>query len=129
MWKDYKKWHGVKTVINNQAKNITFNERDIWLCYIGENVGSEQDGKGKYFTRPILILKKFNNQVFWSLPLTTSEKQNEYHFEIYCQDGKFNFAILSQIRLLDSKRLIHKIRILSKKKFRETTEKLKGLIP
>lgn len=123
------KWHGVKTNINNQLKTQIFYEREVWFCHLGENVGSEQDGKGDSFIRPVLIVKKFNNQVFWCLPITSSNKKNKYNCEIFYWKGKISFVILSQIRLLDAKRLKNKIRSVSKGKFSQITEKLKGLIP
>lgn len=37
---------------------VKFNEREVWWCAIGVNVGYEIDGKGKDFARPVLVLKK-----------------------------------------------------------------------
>ena len=35
---------------------------------MGFNVGFEQDGRGAQFSRPIVIFKKFNNEVFGQSP-------------------------------------------------------------
>ncbi|MDR1358410.1 MAG: hypothetical protein LBJ48_03525 [Coriobacteriales bacterium] len=46
--KDYKKWMMVKSSVHNDANRpIGYKEREIWLCSIGENIGYENDGKGK----------------------------------------------------------------------------------
>lgn len=42
-------------------------QRDIFWVRIGHNVGFEQIGKGEHFTRPVLVLKKFNKRLFVSV--------------------------------------------------------------
>ena len=37
-----------------------FKDGEVWWCHIGENVGSEISGKSDFFTRPVLILKKYD---------------------------------------------------------------------
>ena len=34
------------------------NEREIWICHIGQNIGTEQYGKGEKFTRNLLDYKE-----------------------------------------------------------------------
>lgn len=104
MGKDYKKWMKEKSGINNEKARPFFHEREIWFASLGENVGYEQDGGGERFLRPILILKKFNNNIVWALPLTRTDKKNKYYFHI----SPDSVAILSQIRLVDAKRLQYK---------------------
>ena len=108
--KSYKKWHRQKQKVENERPRVFFSEREIWFCYLGENVGFEQDGRGEEFLRPIVALKKFNNEVFWAVPLTRTRKKNKYYFPFLFGDGKeISVAILSQIRLVDAKRLKYKI--------------------
>ena len=110
MKKDFKKWHGQKQRVENERPRVFFNEREIWFCYLGENVGFEQDGRGDEFLRPVVVLKKFNNEVLWTVPLTRTEKKNKYYFPFSFLEGKnISVAILSQIRLVDAKRLKYKI--------------------
>jgi mRNA-degrading endonuclease toxin of MazEF toxin-antitoxin module len=126
--KDYSLWHKLKTWIHNEEPRVFFHERQIWFCSLGENVGFEQDGKGQQFLRPVVIIRKFNNQIFWAAPLTSKIKKSEYYFEISF-DGKKNSAILSQLRLIDAKRLRYKIGVLSEDQFLGLTKNLKDLIP
>ena len=114
MIKDFKKWHNKKEHLHNQNSRLFFHEREIWWCSLGANVGFEQDGKGEFFARPILILKKFNNEVFWALPLTTKSKPNRFYAAVFLKDNLSRGVILSQLRLLDAKRLIDKIGTLNK---------------
>ena len=128
--KDYKIWTPVKTKIHNSESNRPgFHEREIWYCRLGENVGFEQDGKGDDFLRPVIILRKFNNEIFWVIPLTSALKKSKYYFAITQEEGKKSSAVLSQIRLIDAKRLSHTIGEVSKEEFEELKKKLKDLIP
>ena len=116
MQKDYADWHKKKTAINNTDVEQLFKEREVWWSSIGLNVGDEQDGKNDSFERPVLILRKFNRQVFWAIPMTSSLKENEYYYQISHEDKNFSL-VLSQIRLLSSKRLIRRIRTIDDEEF------------
>ena len=74
MKKDFKKWHEKKSAIHALPQRPFFHEREIWFCYVGANVGFEQDGSGSEFIRPVVVLRKFNNAVFWAVPLTKASK-------------------------------------------------------
>jgi len=127
MEKDFKKWHVQKNRIENERPRVFFDEREIWFCYFGENVGYEQDGRGDEFLRPAIILKKFNNEVLWAVPLTRAEKKNKYYFS-FLMDGKMSNAILSQIRLIDAKRLKYKIGDISVSEFAVLKNKIRQLL-
>jgi hypothetical protein len=46
--KDYKIWTPIKAGLNAViAAPVGYNEREIWFCHLGENIGLEQDGKGE----------------------------------------------------------------------------------
>lgn len=129
MKKDYKNWHSKKTQINEIESRPFFHEREIWYCAIGINVGFEQDGKGEDFLRPIVIYKKFNNEIFWAFPLTLTQKKSKFYFQFSFEDNIESVAILSQIRLIDARRLDHKIGDISKEDFEKLTKKFKELLP
>jgi len=101
---------------NIQRKNrVFFNEREIWWCYLGLNIGDEQNG-GKNFSRPVVILKKFNKNLTIVVPLTKNNKKGKYYFYLNKIDKT---AIISQIRPIDVKRLHSKIGFLGKGEFKE----------
>jgi hypothetical protein len=52
--KNYALWMPIKADINNDARRPDFKERDIFWTSIGENVGFEEDGKGRWYDRPVL---------------------------------------------------------------------------
>ena len=51
-----------------------FTERDIWVVAWGVCSGSELDGKGLEFGRPVLIYKKLNARKFFAIPLSGIKK-------------------------------------------------------
>jgi len=131
MSKDYTKWHKIKTEINDLENRAFFHEREIWFCYVGANVGFEQDGRGGDYLRPILIVRKFNNEIFWGVPLTKSDKPKDsrYYYSFSFTENTISLAILSQIRLIDAKRLARQIGVMKKDDFEKVKKKLKELLP
>src|SRR3989344_6616951 len=107
--KDYTIWQKLKTFLHNEKPRVYFHEREIWWCSLGANIGFEQDGKGLDFARPVLIIRVFSKEVFIGVPLTTKLKDGKYYYPISTGDGFERRVILSQIRLLDSKRLQEKM--------------------
>lgn len=133
--KDFQKWHKIKARLHNSDdKQPFFHEREIWFCSIGENVGFEQDGRGEDFLRPVVIIRKFNNEIFWAVPLTKSDKKykesaRRYYHHFSFVPGINSAAILSQIRLIDVRRLSRHIGTMADSAFDELTKKLKALLP
>src|SRR3990167_8549365 len=104
VYKNFKNWHKIKHYLHNKKERPFFHEGEVWFCSLGENIGFEQDGRGKEFMRPVIILKKFNNEVLWGVPLTKNTKAGKYYFT-FTLKNMASTAILSQIRLIDAKRL------------------------
>lgn len=120
MKKDFIKWHNKKSEIENSLeKRVFFHNREIWWCSLGENIGFEQDGKGEKFARPILVFKKFNNEIFWALPLSTKIKKSKFYVSLFASDDIERVAIISQLRLIDSKRLLDKIAFINEDEYEE----------
>ena len=92
------------------------------------NVGFEQDGRGEEFLRPVIILKKFNNEVCWCIPLTKTKKKNKYYYKFLFNNEEESTVILSQIRLIDVKRLQYKIGDVPKSDFDEIKKILKQFL-
>lgn len=123
-----------KTEIHNEKVRPFFHEREIWFSSLGENIGFEQDGSGESFMRPILILKKFNNEVIWILPFTRTNKKGKYYFSISSidnddkSDNRSSVIILSQIRLIDAKRLQYKAGTIKEDEFFKIKEAFVALL-
>lgn len=113
---------------------LFFHEREVWYCHLGENIGFEQDGRGDTFLRPIVIIRKFNNDIFWGVPLTRTQKDLPFYFTftITTEDGALaekSTAVLSQIRLVDAKRLRRMIGYISEADIISLKKRLKALLP
>lgn len=122
--KDYDAWNEIKKLIQAQDFQKFVHEREIWWCSIGLNIDDEEDGKNEQLERPVLIIKKFNRHVVLAVPLTTKPKNNKYYFN-FEHDG-VNFAvIMSQIRLLSTKRFTRRIRRINQSLFDEIKSKIK----
>ncbi len=126
--KDFDKWNIEKKKTNSINKPIYFKEGDIWWAKIGVNIGFEQDGKGKSFSRPILIIKKFNEHIFWGISLSTKRKNNKYYFNFDSSDGQSRTAILSQLKLVSSKRITDKIGFVENNLLERIKKAIKDLL-
>lgn len=109
MKKDFKSWHNEKSQLHEEKVRPFFHEKEIWFSSLGLNIGFEQDGRGESFLRPVVIIKKFNNEILWGIPPTKNKRKGMYYFSFKFDKDKESTAILSQIRLIDSKRLQYKI--------------------
>ena len=124
MHKDFWSWHTKKNELDEKSERVFFHEREIWFCHLGTNVGFEQDGKGENFGRPVIVFRKFNKEVFWAVPLTTRDKGGKFYLPIDLKDGIHRMAILSQLRLIDAKRLYQKIGVISEEIHKELEERI-----
>lgn len=131
MEKDFDKWNIEKKLIDKKIVNreLFFYAREIWWCSAGFNIGVETNGKNDNFERPILVIKKFNSEMIWILPLTTipKNKDNTYYFKLNHEDIK-SWVILSQIKTVSTKRLLRKIGSISEIDFKEIVVKLKDFL-
>jgi mRNA interferase MazF len=110
-------WWKINILLKDKKTAILFKEGEIWWCSIGVNIGVEILGKGPKFARPVVIFKKFNSSSFLGIPLTTQLKNGEWYIPIFL-GAKERRAILSQIRVFDTKRLLERVGALSNDDFK-----------
>lgn len=128
MQKDFDNWNKRKKETQNKSVPPLFTECEVWWCALGINIGSEEDGKGENYLRPVLILRKFNKSVFYGLPITSKSKDDKFHISI--NSGEIiESIILSQMRLIDAKRLSHLVVKITSNELKEVKKKLKELFP
>lgn len=108
-------------------RRIYFKEREIWWASIGSNIGSEQNGKHERFGRPVLVLRRFNENLIWAVPATSNPREGEYYFNSPSGEDPQTF-ILSQLRAISPKRLLRKQRSLPTEEFDLLHEKIKNLL-
>jgi mRNA interferase MazF len=129
MKKDFDLWNKEKKQTDNKklGYNFFYHSREVWWCSVGLNIGVETDGKHQNFERPILVVKKFNKDMFWGLPLTTNEKIGDFYQKIK-HDGGVSWVILSQLKTFSTKRLLRKIGRISEEEFLIIHNKLRRLL-
>lgn len=127
MQKDFDKWNKIKKEVDETKLSKLYHAREIWWCSLGVNIGFEQNGGGQEYQRPILILKGMSKDTCYVIPLTGSPQINKNRVAIGLVDGTRASAIISQIRLIDTRRLVEKIGFLDKTKFNEIRKAVKDL--
>jgi mRNA interferase MazF len=81
--KDFIGWIGLKERLHYRAHQPPFvSERDLWWVSLGENVGSEVNGKSDRFTRPALIFKKLAHGFFLIVPTTTRPHEGSWYVRV-----------------------------------------------
>jgi mRNA interferase MazF len=128
--KDFNRWNELKKKIDekNDLLGNFPKEGEVWMSDIGLNIGYEQNGSEDNFSRPMLIIKKFNNHMFWAIPLSTKQKDFDFYFNYIDPHGKKVSAILAQMKLVSVKRLKRDIYIMPQKLFDEIRKKLKSFL-
>ena len=122
-------WNNKKKSINDTVIELeSFPQRkEVWMCFLGKNIGFEQNG-GDGFSRPVLVIKKFNNHMFWVVPLSTKQKHFDFYYNFTDEGGNKVSAILAQLRLVDIKRFKRKMYLMDTPVFAEIREKLRKFI-
>ncbi|MFA5936257.1 MAG: type II toxin-antitoxin system PemK/MazF family toxin [Candidatus Paceibacterota bacterium] len=126
MDQDFDNWNIKKKELSN-IKRVYFHKGDIWLASIGKNIGDEEDGKHSSFERPVLVVRKFNNNIFLGVPLTSNKgKEGKYYHKLISFSG--SITILSQVRLFDAKRLLRLMGKIENKELQEIKAKIGKIV-
>jgi UDP-N-acetylbacillosamine transaminase len=125
--KDFDNWNNLKKNIQRRRIVFYFREREIRWCNLGVNVGKEVDGKSKYFSRPVLILKKINRHTCLIIPLSRSKKDSNLSRKIILgyEIVTINFG---QVKTISTKRLDKLITTLNKDLFKVVIEDFKNFL-
>lgn len=109
-------WMPLKMRIHFAERRWEFREREIWWMAIGENVGTEVNGKGSNFLRPVLIVRKYGPRGFFGVPLSSKMHKGMWYTS-FKSSGKLQCALLSQSGSFCSYRLYGFMGRISKKDF------------
>ena len=128
MNKDFDQWNEVKKAIHHNETVKLYHAREVWWCALGANVGFEQDGTGDEYRRPVLILKGLSGQTCLVIPLTTSTRRHRLRPAVGLVEGQEARALLSQIRVIDTKRLVRKIGYIERYAFESIRKAVKDIL-
>lgn len=117
--RDYKNWNKLKEIIDHIDIKLPFKEGEIWWVVFGVNVGIEIDGKGDYFERPAIIIKKISKDHALVLPITTRDVLiPNIHIKLNHRFLNTNsVCVLSQFQPISNNRLMRYIGILPRDQF------------
>lgn len=127
MQKDFDMWNDKKKELSSIAFNDFVHTREVWWCSLGVNIGHEQDGNQIYFERPVLVVRKFSNDSVLIIPLSSKPKDNVFCFNFIHEGTQFS-ALLSQIRLVSTKRLSRKIYQMDSPLFNQIHKAMRRLL-
>lgn len=127
MKKDFDRWNIVKKKTNAERPRL-YTVREIWWCRLGVNVGSEQDGSGSSFLRPVVIMRAFGSNACLVVPLTTSAREHPLRIPVGDVQGEKARANISQMRVVDTRRLVEKVGFLDERLFQELKKRVKALL-
>lgn len=110
-------WTKLKIKIHFEVNKFYPRERQVWWVSMGQNVGVEINGKNNNFERPVLVLKRFNDEACLVVPLSSRIKKGIYYAGFKNRRGQMITGSLSQVRCVSTKRFIRKIEKISPEDF------------
>lgn len=131
---NFDKWNELKQAINSTTTRKSPHKGKIYWVSIGQNVGCEIYGKGENFARPVIILSKIqigkiDSFVGISLSSKITNKKGFMYYKFTDTKGKKQVALLAQIRVFDSKRIIkHFSANIPKSDFENIKQGLKNIL-
>ena len=130
MQNDFDRWNNIKKrLAPTVSPSSPFPQRgEVWMCALGKNLGREQDGSARDFSRPVLVVHKFNNEMFWIVPLSTKQKSLDFYFNFTDESDAAVAIVLAQLRLVSINRLHRKLYALPQNLFRQVRDRLQGLM-
>ena len=67
--KNFLNWFQLKPKINTDKQRPIFQEREVWMCQLGTNVGFKLDGKKSECLRSVIVFKKLSKETFLAIPI------------------------------------------------------------
>jgi mRNA-degrading endonuclease toxin of MazEF toxin-antitoxin module len=125
-------WNELKKTIDSSKTYVQVTvfpkESEVWMTHLGKNIGFEQNGSGASFSRPVVVVKKFNNHMFWVVPLSTKQKEFTFYFNYIDLTGQPVSAVLAQMKLMSIKRFKRNLYNMPTEIFATLKEKLRTFL-
>lgn len=120
---DYDRWNNIVKHLEVKGKPYRVKAGEVHWVGLGKNLGSEIDGKGKRYARPMIVIKTINHNAFIGLPLTTKPHFWPGFLRVQFCDQE-EFVILQQIRICSTKRVYNRMGRLDAATFNEIRKSL-----
>lgn len=69
--------------------------------------------------RPVFIIRKFNKELCWAVPLTTKIKDHPHYYQFIFEDNCPRCVMLTQLKATDARRFTNKIGRIAEGEFFE----------
>ncbi len=114
--KNFDEWNNIKKNIEKFTPDFNVDMREVWWVSLGINIGSEACGKNDNFERPVIVLKKFDSNNFFVLPITSTINEGDHFYTIF-MNGQDRCVMLHQGKFINKRRFLRRMQILSESKF------------
>lgn len=125
--KHFDDWNELAKSLHKKGEKFPFRERDLWWYAAGENIGTEINGKGERFARPILIVRKYGEDGFFGVPIS-SQLHNGIWYAEFIHKNKVQCALLSQASTYSVHRLYGRIGRIGRDNFARIIQALAELL-
>ena len=123
-FKDFDKWNGVKKRIHAEERKVSIRAGEIRWTSCGINVGSEIDGKGESFTRPVLVIHVVGTVLAFVIPLSTKIKEVAGYIPFEFQGQNISLCV-HQIRVISQRRILTRKGRISDKRLKQVKTEIK----
>lgn len=122
--KHFEEWSQIKQKIDDDEKMVFIRAGEIRWMILGVNVGSEMDGKGASFTRPVLVLHVVGKKLALIAPLSTKMKDAPGYIVLDWKKKK-NSLCIHQMKVVSQKRMLNRIGKISENKLQNVKNEIK----
>lgn len=122
--KNHDIWNFSKKELDKKQSSQRYRKGEIRWAALGVNLGSEIDGKGKEFLRPVLILEKTSPDLYFVIPMSTKIRDILGYRVFDLKDKKVSIC-LHQAKTISEKRIFSRIEKVNENKLLEIKEQFK----
>ena len=125
--KRFLEWFGYKERLHmSDHRPPMVTEGDMWWASIGENIGSEVNGKSELFSRPVIVIKRLSHGFYVVIPSTTNSTGGTWYVSFRHKEQE-SVACLHQVRSMDYRRFSSKLGTLDDTDFARIKEGFRSL--
>lgn len=108
-YKNFDNWNTVKQGLHYEEKTkSSVRAGEIRWTSFGVNIGSEIDGKGGSFTRPVLIIHTIGNHLALVVPMSTKMKHVAGYLPFFFRKKIVSLCI-HQMRIVSQRRIFSRL--------------------
>jgi mRNA interferase MazF len=122
--KEFDTWNSIKKEINEKEKPHKVRVRELRWGSLGVNVGSEIDGKGNTFTRPLIILSLAGPDLALVVPCSTKLHDRPGYIKIQLKNKEVS-ACIHQMKIISTKRIYDRIQKVSQEQVNNLKNQIK----